>query len=466
MTASHGRRAPLVAALALAGPTHWLLPRRMITRRAWMGRRRWTYGPNDVIAGTPGDDVIRSPRCRSRGRQVRDSRTPAAATESEDEALNDMEPAARLLARLRAVWRRIPVGLAALIALSACSGETELGTAGTGPSVDVAEQPITEPSQVAGGVDSLSDPAIAIDGEGIVHLAWVEGLTSEAEIVHRHLSPGNGWSQPETLTEGFEFNGPPKLIVDPDGSVCMFWQASAPEAALYMRCFEDGGWTAARTAVEPQGLTARFAPGFAPDGTTVAVYEIPPSFIGFAETALTGEGVTAGAPALAVDSAGDFHVVWTQFADRQDESGMVYRYSSDGGATWGDLERLDETGLLTHELVADAQGNVHWLHADGTYRRWTPAGGWGEPSVTDGGGHLAVDTEGGAWAIFPGLDGVYLARQDSGAWDEARPVEATAGGPLDAAVLAIDTAGSFHIAFVTSGKQPHITYVVSPRPHG
>jgi hypothetical protein len=357
--------------------------------------------------------------------------------------------------------------LFAIVTVSACAGETELETAEPGAPVETTGPQIAEPSQVAEGAESLSDPAIAVDGSGIVHLAWVEGLTSEAEIVHRYLSPGGAWSEPETLTEGFEHNGAPTLLVDPDGTVCMLWQASAPEAALYRRCFEDNGWSDAEVAVEPQGLTAVFAPGFKADGSLVAAYEIPPSFIGFGDIALTAEGVTAGAPALAVDSAGGLHVVWAQFADREDESGMVYRYSSDGGTTWSDLERLDGTGLLTHELLADVQGNVHWLHVDGTYRRWTPAEGWGEPSVTDDGGRLAVDVGGLAWAIFPGPDGVYLAEHENdGGWSEAGLVEATAGGPVDAAVLAIDAGGTFHIAFVTPGEGPRITYVGSPRPSG
>jgi hypothetical protein len=355
--------------------------------------------------------------------------------------------------------------LFALVALSACSGETELETAEPGKPVETTRQQIGEPSRVAEGVESLSDPAIAVDGRGIVHLAWVEGLTSEAEIVHRYLSPGDEWSDPETLTEGFEHNGVPTFLVDPEGTACMLWQASAPEAALYQRCFKDRGWSDAETAVEPQGLTAVFAPGIGPDGSLVAAFEIPPSFIGFSGVALTAERVTAGAPALAVDAAGGLHVVWAQFADRKDESGMVYRYSSDGGTTWSDLERLDETGLLTHELLADVQGNVHWLHVDGTYRRWTPTRGWGEPSITDGGGRLAVDADGRAWAIFPGPDGVYLAHHgNDGGWSDAGVVEGTGGGPVDSAVLAIDTGGFFHIAFVRSGDHPSIIYVAQPPP--
>lgn len=262
-----------------------------------------------------------------------------------------------------------------------------------------------------------------------------------------------------------EYNRSPKLLIDPDGGVCAFWQASVPEAALYERCFGEDGWSAAETGVEPRGLTTVFAPAFAPDGSAVATYEIPPGFIGFGDAALTVEGVTAAAPRFAVDSAGGFHVVWVQFADQADESGMVYRSSSDGGATWSDLERLDETPLLTHDLVADARGSVHWLHVDGTYRRWTLTDGWSQPAETDSGGRLALDGDGTAWAVFPGIDGVYLAeRQDDEAWSDTRLVEATAGGPVDAAVLAIDAAGVFHLVYVTSGEGSTITYVSLPRP--
>ena len=359
------------------------------------------------------------------------------------------------------VWT--PAVLVVLVVLSACGADTGVETATPDAADEEIESPTAEPIRVLAGGAHLSTPAVAIDESGIVFVAWVDGLTADAHVMHRYLSPGRGWSEAEMLSEGFEYNGSPKLLVDPRGSVCVFWHASVPEAGLYERCFGEDGWGAAETAVEPRGLTAGFAPAFAPDGSTVAAHEIPPSFIGFGDTALTVEGVTAGAPAFAVDSAGGFHVVWTQFADQAEESGMVYRSSNDGGATWSELERLDPTGLLTHDLVADGHGNVHWLHVDGTYRRWTPTDGWSQPAETDGGGRLAVDGDGRAWAVFPGIDGVSLAeRQDDGAWSDARLVEPTAGGPVDAAVLAIDPAGVFHLVYVTSGEESAITYLSLP----
>lgn len=216
--------------------------------------------------------------------------------------------------------------------------------------------------------------------------------------------------------------------------------------------------------MEPQGLTAVYSPEFAPDGAIRSAYEVPPSFIGFDGEELTLEGVTAGAPAFAVDAAGRFHVAWAQFASQTDApDGMVYRSSEDGGRTWSEPELLNEQVWLTHELVADGQGNVHWLAVNGTYRHWTPSDGWSDAVQTGGTGlgnaRLAVDAEGRARVVFTATDGIYIAEQGSdGTWAEPHLIEVSRGTAAGAVVIAIDEAGRSHIVWVASEEKPVILY--------
>jgi hypothetical protein len=104
---------------------------------------------------------------------------------------------------------------------------------------------------------------------------------------------------------------------------------------------------------------------------------------------------------------------------------MIYRYSDDGGRTWSEPGLLNEQVWLTQELVADGQGNVHWLAVDGTYGPWTPTGGWSDAVQTGETGlrtaRLAVDAGGRARVVVTAADGLYVAEQGAdGTWAEPR----------------------------------------------
>lgn len=308
-------------------------------------------------------------------------------------------------------------------------------------------------------------PTVAVDRDGTVHVAWTEGLTGENTILHRHLASGQFWSEPENLTEGFTYVSATRLMTDPDGRQCIFWRAATPEAALYVRCLSEGQWSTAEQAVEQGGLTLSYVPGFLPDGRIVAAYVVPPSHIWLGEVELTADGVTAAEPAFAVDANGGLHVAWRQFANQTSQvDGMAYRYSGDGGASWDEEELLNEEGLSAHQLLADPQGNVHWMARDGTYRRWTAAQGWSDATNAAGAqlvdGFIAVGEDGLARAVFPARDGVYLTRQiDDTTWTTAVLVEATADLSVSEAVLAVEDSGNLHLVWVTLGDNPTLLYL-------
>jgi hypothetical protein len=353
--------------------------------------------------------------------------------------------------------------LALVLLLGACSGGNEAKPEPTG---QTGGAPVSAGPVELTGSEHISDPEIAIDGEGTIHVVWVEGLTSEAHVVHRFLRKGQDWSAPVTLSEGYQYNGEPALLTKPDGQVCAFWKATVPEAALYMRCWTNGSWSPTEKAVDPQGLTAEYAPSFAPDGSPLALYGNSSNLIAFAGAPLTANGVSAASPTFAVDASGGYHAAWLQFANQTNElGGLVYRHSGDGGTTWDEPELLNEPQDIDfdQELVADKQGNVHWVSLDGTYRRWTRQDGWGDVARIDAAGlghaRLAVDAQGRARIVRPGTDGVYLAEQRTdGSWTEPALVTSTAGGPVDATSLAIDETGGLHLVWLTTGDNPVLFY--------
>lgn len=349
--------------------------------------------------------------------------------------------------------------LVAMVVLGACgSGDTQPERGTRGPERE--EMSGASPIQLGSGGHA---PAIAIDRDGVVHVAWVAGLTAEAQVLHRSLPPGGEWSNEDTVSTGFQYNGAPSLLVKPSGQVCVTWVAGAPETGLYIRCWGRGGWTPSEMAVPSRGLTATYAPAFAPDGTLHAAWEIPPSTIGADDTTLTPDEVTAGSPALAIDAAGGFHVAWLQFANQTDAvDGMAYANSPDG-TSWEPSSLLNPKVSTTHELIADEQGSVHWLAVDGTYRRWTPSNGWSEAVATGtaglGNARLAVAPNGLARVAFAAPDGVYLTRQqDSEGWGPPELLEGSDGVATEAVAIAVDPDGGLHVVWETSGDESEIRY--------
>jgi hypothetical protein len=225
-----------------------------------------------------------------------------------------------------------------------------------------------------------------------------------------------------------------------------------------MRCWTSGEWSTAERAVQPRGLTAVYAPAFTASGTPAAVYAVPPDLVAISDTELTSAGVTAGDPAFAVDAAGGYHAAWLQFANQTKEpSGLVYRYSSDAGKTWADPISLSVDGdtAFHQQLMADRQGNVHWISSSGDYRRWTPRDGWSEVAnivaAEQGAPRLAVDAEGRGRIAFATADGVDVVKQrNDGTWADPTLVPASAGAAVEQAVLTVNASGRVVLVWLTS----------------
>jgi hypothetical protein len=137
------------------------------------------------------------------------------------------------------VARRWAPALALVLLGTSCGGGEQPQSSedgGAGP----AGGPPSEAVELAAGEPTPSSPAIAIDGDGVIHVAWTVGAASDAQIRHRYLVPGGDWSESATVTTGFQYNGAPRLVVEPTGEDCLFWTATVPEAGLYVRCWSDG----------------------------------------------------------------------------------------------------------------------------------------------------------------------------------------------------------------------------------
>jgi len=71
-------------------------------------------------------------------------------------------------------------------------------------------------------------------------------------------------------------------------------------------------------------------------------------------------------PAIAVDSLGNPHIVWKESTPGNTE--IYYRKSTDQGSTWAALERLTWTSGNSGEpaIAVDSVGNIHIVWSDNT----------------------------------------------------------------------------------------------------
>ncbi len=295
------------------------------------------------------------------------------------------------------------------------------------------------------GSGGVSDPLIAFDGNGVLHLVYQQYDDKRSNFLHQQRSPAGAWSAPQTLGAEFdELDRVEWLLRNPAGQVCAFGDGSISNSySLFMSCLEDGQWSplsqVTRARSDPH-------PVFAADGSIQSVSN-PGIRVTFQDITLSDETKTYE-HAFTIDSNDGYHVVWER---RGDPFTLEYRYSNDGGQTWSEQERLAGRGTIPTVLLADGQGNVHLaLHHGGGqrfYSRWTPAGGWEGPvdfGCCSGSADMAIDTNGLPHIVWSTMDGgLYTFQSVNGEWREL---------PLDgAARIAVDQQGGRHFVWEREG---------------
>lgn len=185
-----------------------------------------------------------------------------------------------------------------------------------------------------------------------------------------------------------------------------------------------------------------------------------------------GRGVIQFDPAIFVDGDGALHAAWLDFRDGAGTFGLYYARRLAGGAGWqANLRVSDLIGPVCRDdpdVAVDRAGNVHVVWSD--YRRVDPdifmstlpagATAWGEPrrvnddgtTTTQWSPALAADPRGGvfvAWSDYRSGDGaIYVARRAAdGTWAPSAPVDANPGGSQDRPAIAVAPSGDVFVAW-------------------
>jgi hypothetical protein len=274
-----------------------------------------------------------------------------------------------------------------------------LATAATG-------SPLSPVRFVSPGTKAISNPAAALDAQGRLFLAWVQGAEGQPDAVYvARVEPGAATVEaPVRVTSTEEMVGSrhqsPGLAVGPGGEVYVTWGLK----------LGDGAGTAVRLGRSLDGGRTFGAP------VTLNDDALPVSH-GF-------EGVT-------VAPDGTVHAGWTDARDRanSDAVSLYAARSRDRGATFGRNVRVDDRTCVCCRigLAAGADGSVY-----AGFRRVDAATGVRDIAV-------ARSADGGATFARP-----VIVHHDH--WKiPACPHR----GPS----LGLDRAGRLYVAWYTEGKE-------------
>lgn len=359
--------------------------------------------------------------------------------------------------------------LATLLLAGGCSsGDTEVkGVTAPSPSEETAAA--IPPGSFEAGTDADGLDAI-VDAAGVLHLVWWEGTSITGARLHaRSVTPG-GVGEPEPIAAGFEIvEADPELLLGPEDEPCIALEGW-PDAedisteGLYLSCRSSGSWEEP-TLVEQRGVTADYATALDGDGSPVTIHISPPSSIAFGELEL-GDGSTVQNPAFAIDDAGTYHVTWQSLGD---PGGLMYRTSSDAGATWSEPETLNDGEFFTRpsELAVTPDGTVHVFFASSDlFHRSGATSAFGalETVVTEIGNVPStgsIDPDGTAHAFWTDAGGVQHATGANASWSAPTLVPSTEGAVADDLATAVGSDGAVYVAWIEAGDPPVVRYAAA-----
>ena len=295
-------------------------------------------------------------------------------------------------------------------------------------------------------------PQITVDSSGLATAIWVsyDDTDSVSIIQSSRLPRGGSWSIPENLSAADGFASDPKLTVNSTGLVTAIWITSddSDNIIIQSSTSQSGGdWSepvdtvltgdrveGPQVVADSSGLVTAIwtSLNFVGDTKVVQSSKLPVNGVWSIPVNLSGVGVEARYPQVAVDSTGLITAIWSG-------DGIIQSRTSQGVGDWStSTADLIEIGQVAYspQVVADSSGLVTaiWQRDNGTHyiiqSSTRPSGGaWSEPvdlseigqSATNP--YITVDSSGLVTAIWQRNNGTHSIIQSStrpsgGAWSE------------------------------------------------
>jgi hypothetical protein len=308
----------------------------------------------------------------------------------------------------------------------------------------------SEPIQINAEATSAvrGHPTLAVGSDGRVHVAWEEMRDGDWDIYYAHLESGGSFSAP--IQDSDDATGTdqtrPAIAVERDGTVHLAWQDSrAGNWDIYYARSTDGAASfEANLRVNEETRGQQVDPAIGVDGqgrvhvawaddrsVAWAVYHARSEGEGFLRGRVVGSGLMSdlsnSLPSLAVGQDDSVHIAWANaYVRHPDYDALlylpVYAVSADGGDTFSDPRQ-----------VGEGYGYVSTR---------PPETGLG---AGDGAAHVVLTTyspQDGSWVWY------YRSRDSGQSFSAGVGVEQAGGGDvLHYPVVAADGTGRVHVAW-------------------
>ena len=293
------------------------------------------------------------------------------------------------------------------------------------------------------------DPSMTIDGDGNVHIAWVEWSFAQGtrEIVQRSLVDGE-WGPITIISQDKnDFSGLPSIAAGDDGRIHIVWaDGYNPNTKILYRS-STGGSFGPIEEVRPDG------------------------------------GGHPSWPIVAAGPGGDAHVVWydtMDFPGAEEGTSDIFHRSKSGGA-WGNTELVSagsDKYSMTGDIGVDSDGIVHVTWIDDTdfpgseigsdiYHRIKDGSVWQDMELVSAGSvnmsdnpSLAITPEGDAHIVWresygEGFSDIMHSYLSAGVWSDYTTVS-TDKDMSAAPSLVSDGLVYIHVVWIDYGEHPEL----------
>ncbi len=328
-------------------------------------------------------------------------------------------------------------------------------------------------------IDSPStDPAVAVDMEGVVHVVWVGERGGPTNIYYRKREDGT-WTNEESLTADEGHAWIPAIETDLGGNVHVAWsqrRGTYMSSQIYYKFWNGFGWSTDEQLTATDGSSGR-AKLVAPlsgilhvlycdeygDGEAIHAVRFHAGTNWLPPVAISEEAISARDPDAEEDPEGNIHAVWAEYHDTPVGLHQIY-YAKWNGVTWCAPELLTEqeatagapviavepSGKL-HVVwvdVRDGNDEIYYKHWDG--EAWSQDERFTNDTYSSTHPSIAADSLGNVHVVWAdnraGNYEIYYSRFNGNVWTEDTRVT-YASGTSDYPDIATDSQGNVHLVW-------------------
>jgi BNR repeat-containing family member len=327
-------------------------------------------------------------------------------------------------------------------------------------------------------------PAVAVNSSNTIHIVWYDNTPGNSEIYYKKSTNGGAsWGANRRLTWTAGYSSDPSIAVDSGGSLHVAWGDDTPgNNEVYYKRSTDGGttWNTAKRLTWTAGQS--YGPVIAGDsksGLYVVWYDDTPGNDEIycrksadggtswgAVQRLTWTSGNSRSPSIAIGPSDAVHVVWEDYSPGNVE--LYYKRSADGGASWSAAQRITWTSGSSGSpsIAIDSSNAIHVVWAaeipgdlELFYKKSTNGGDdWGTAqrltwnSGSSSSPSMAIDSGQAIHIVWmdstPGDPEIYYRKSTNGgaAWSSVQRLTWNSGNSYFP-VMAIDSTDTIHIVW-------------------